>query len=201
MELIVQDLRHGLRGLVREPGFAAISILTLALGMGATTAMFGVVRGVLLAPLPYSDPESRVMIWSRWTGWDKTWVSPIEVQDYRHRVRSFRSVAAWDSGQVNLTGVAQPERVGAGRVTANSFEVLGARPVHGRRFRRGEDLSGTSARVVVLSHGLWQRRFGGNLGILGRTMQIDGESHQNRRHHAERIQAAHRFSRGLRRAH
>jgi putative ABC transport system permease protein len=178
MDLLLQDIRHGIRGLVREPGFAAVAILTLALGMGATTAMFGVVRGVLLAPLPYSDADSRVMVWSRWTGWDKTWVSPIEVQDYRQRVRSFRGVAAWESGQVNLTGGVQPERVGVGRVTANTFEVLGARPLHGRGFQRGEDASGTGARAVVLSHGLWQRRFGGDQGVLGRTMQIDGASYQ-----------------------
>jgi putative ABC transport system permease protein len=178
MDLLLQDIRHAVRGLVREPGFAAIAILTLALGMGATTAMFGVVRGVLLAPLPYSDADSRVMIWSRWTGWDKTWVSPIEIQDYRQRVRSLRGVAAWESGQVNLTGGVQPERVGVGRVTANTFEVLGAHPRHGRGFQRGEDASGTGARVVVLSHGLWQRRFGGDQGVIGRTMQIDGASYQ-----------------------
>jgi putative ABC transport system permease protein len=178
MDLLLQDIRHAVRGLVREPGFAAVAILTLALGMGATTAMFGVVRGVLLAPLPYSDADSRVMIWSRWTGWDKTWVSPIEIQDYRQRVRSLRGVAAWESGQVNLTGGVQPERVGVGRVTANTFEVLGAHPLHGRGFQRGEDASGTGARVVVLSHGLWQRRFGGDQGVLGRTMQIDGASYQ-----------------------
>jgi putative ABC transport system permease protein len=178
MDLLLQDIRHAVRGLVREPGFAAIAILTLALGMGATTAMFGVVRGVLLAPLPYSDADSRVMIWSRWTGWDKTWVSPIEIQDYRQRVRSLRGVAAWESGQVNLTGGVQPERVGVGRVTSNTFEVLGAHPLHGRGFQRGEDASGTGARVVVLSHGLWQRRFGGDQGVLGSTMQIDGASYQ-----------------------
>jgi putative ABC transport system permease protein len=178
MDLLLQDIRHAVRGLVREPGFAAIAILTLALGMGATTAMFGVVRGVLLAPLPYSDADSRVMIWSRWTGWDKTWVSPIEIQDYRQRVRSLRGVAAWESGQVNLTGGVQPERVGVGRVTANTFEVLGAHPLHGRGFQRGEDASGTGARVIVLGHGLWQRRFGGDQGVLGRTMQIDGASYQ-----------------------
>jgi putative ABC transport system permease protein len=178
MDLLLQDIRHAVRGLVREPGFAAIAILTLALGMGATTAMFGVVRGVLLAPLPYSDADSRVMIWSRWTGWDKTWVSPIEIQDYRQRVRSLRGVAAWESGQVNLTGGVQPERVGVGRVTANTFEVLGAHPLHGRGFQRGEDASGTGARVVVLSHGLWQRRFGGDQGVLRSTTQIDGASYQ-----------------------
>ena len=93
MDLFLLDVRHGARALSREPGFAAIAILTLALGMGATTAMFGVVRGVLLAPLPYADAESRVMIWSRWTGWDKTWVSSAEIRDYlassgRHRLAS-----------------------------------------------------------------------------------------------------------------
>ena len=178
MELVLQDVRHAFRGLVREPAFAAISILTLALGMGATTAMFGVVRGVLLAPLPYSNADARVMVWSRWTGWDKTWVSPIEVQDYRQRIRSFRSVAAWQSGQVNLTGDAQPERVGAGRVTANTFDVLGARPLHGRGFQRGEDATGTGARVVVLSHGLWRRRFGGDPSVVGHSMEIDGARYQ-----------------------
>ncbi len=178
MDLVLQDVRHAFRGLVRERAFAVISILTLALGMGATTAMFGVVRGVLLAPLPYSNADARVMVWSRWTGWDKTWVSPIEVQDYRQRIRSFRGVAAWQSGQVNLTGDAQPERVGAGRVTANTFDVLGARPLHGRGFQRGEDATGTGARVVVLSHGLWQRRFGGDPSVVGHSMEIDGARYQ-----------------------
>jgi predicted permease len=173
METFFQDVRYALRGMRRSPGFTAAAVLTLGLGMGATTAIFSVVRAVLLSPLPYEEPERRVMIWSRWKDFDKTWVSDAEVFDYRQLCRSLQSVAAWGSSEANLTGGAEPVRVGVGQVTANTFETLGARPVFGRGFSEVEDLPGGEP-VVVLGHGLWQSRFGGDPGILGRVIELDG---------------------------
>src|SRR6266567_3818061 len=104
METFLQDLKFGVRGLARNPGFAAVAVLTLALGVGANAAIFSVVNAVLLRPLPWSDPARTVMIWSRWTAFDKTWVSEGEVVDYRRRVRAFTDIAAWSDGQINITG-------------------------------------------------------------------------------------------------
>ena len=118
------------------------------------------------------------MVWSRWTGWDKTWVSSAEVRDYRQRSRLLRDVAAWNTGQANLTGNGDPERVGAGQVTANILRALGAGPMLGRGFREGEDATGDGAAVVLLGHGLWQRRFGGDPTLVGKTIQLDGRSYE-----------------------
>ena len=174
MQSLLQDFRFGFRALRRQPGFAAVAVVTLALGMGATSAIFSVFRAVLLSPLPYSEPDRRVMVWSRWTGWDKTWVSSAEVRDYRQRSRLLREVAAWSTGQTNITGSGEPERVGAGQVTANILQALGAVPMLGRGFLAGEDATGDGAAVVLLGHGLWQRRFGGDPAVVGRTIQLDG---------------------------
>jgi putative ABC transport system permease protein len=176
LDTLQQDFRFALRGLMRQPGFAAIAVTTLALGLGASAAIFSVFRAVLLAPLPYAEPDRRVMVWSRWTGWDKTWVSAAEVRDYQQRARQLDAVAAWATSQVNLTGSGDPERVGAGQVTANILDVLGARPLIGRGFQPGEDVSGEGAAVALLGHGLWQRRYGGDSGIVGRLIEIDGRS-------------------------
>ena len=176
MGVFLQDVRYALRGLRRSPGFAAAAVMTLALGMGATTAIFSVVRSVLLAPLPYAEPERRVMIWSRWKDFAKTWVADGEVADYRRFVPSLESVAAWGSDEANLTGGgAEPVRVGVGQVTANTFETLGARPLLGRGFTEEEDRPGGEP-VAVLGYGLWQNRFGGDAGVLGRSIELDGVS-------------------------
>ena len=124
--------------------------------MGATSAIFTVIRAVLLAPLPYAEPERRVAVWSRWVGFDKTWLADGELMDYRHLVPSFESVAAWDVGEANLTGgEGEPARVGTAAVTANTFSTLGARPQIGPDFTDDEDLPG-GAPVAVLGYGLWQ---------------------------------------------
>ncbi len=176
MEVFLQDVRYAVRGLRRSPGFAAAAILTLALGMGATTAIFSVIRSVLLAPLPYAEPERRVMIWSRWTGFPKTWVSDGEVVDYRRYVSSLESVAAWGADEANLTGGgSEPVRVGIGQITANTFDTLGARPLIGRGFTEAEDAPGGEP-VAVLAYGLWQNRFGGDPGVVGRAIELDGVS-------------------------
>jgi putative ABC transport system permease protein len=174
MHAILQDLRHASRALLRQPGFAAVAIVTLALGLGATSAIFSVFRAVLLAPLPYDQPDRRVMIWSRWTGFNKTWVSSSEARDYATQPRLIKDVAAWGTARVNLTGSGEPERVGAGVVTANLLKALGASPMLGHGFSPGDDASGQGAPVVLLGHGLWARRFGADPSIVGRTILLDG---------------------------
>ena len=168
-----QDLRYGARSLARTPAFTAVAVLTLALGIGANAAIFSVTRAVLLAPLPYADPGRTVAVWSRWTGWDKTWVSEAELLDYR-RTKSLRNVGAWRTTQANLTGAnLEPERVGAAQVTPTVFTALGARSLLGRPFTPDEEVQGRDT-VVVLGHALWQRRFGGDPAVLHRRIRVDG---------------------------
>ena len=173
METLWQDIRYGARALVRTRSFTGVAVLTLGLGIGANAAIFSVARAVILAPLPYADTDRTVAIWSRWAGWDKTWVSEAELLDYRGS-RSLRDVGAWSTTQANLTGInAEPERVGAARVTPNVFTALGARALHGRTFTPDEEVEGRD-QVVVLGHALWQRRYGGDPRVLHRTIRVDG---------------------------
>jgi len=177
MDTFFQDLRFGARTLARNAGFAAVAVLTLGLGVGANAAIFSVVNAVLLRPLPWSDPDRTVMIWSRWNAFDKTWVADGEVNDYRRRASTLTDVSAWGDGQVNLTGDGEPERVAAGSVTANLFSTLGVSPIRGRLFTAAEDVEG-GPRVVLIGYGLWQRRWAGDPAIVGRSIQIDGEAYQ-----------------------
>ncbi len=176
-ETFLHDLRFGARLLARHPGFTAVAVVTLALGIGANAAIFSVVNAVLLRPLPWAEPARAVMIWSRWTAFDKTWVATGEVVDYRRRARTLQEVAAWGAGQVNITGNGEPERVAAGSVTANTFSVLGVGAAIGRTFSASEDLP-KGPNVVVLGHGLWSRRYASDPGIVGRSIQIDGRPYQ-----------------------
>jgi putative ABC transport system permease protein len=173
----VQDLRFGARSLRRNPSFAAIAVLTLALGIGANAAIFSVVNAVLLEPLPWSQPDRAVMIWSRWVAFDKTWVATGEVVDYRRRASTLSEVAAWGDGQVTLTGDGEPERVAAGNVSANLFSALGVTPLLGRTFTATEDLPNGPS-LVVLSHSLWSRRYAADPNITGRTIQINGRAYE-----------------------
>ena len=172
MDALLQDLRTAFRALRRSPGFTAAALMTLALGIGATSAVFSVVRAVLLAPLPYAEPDRRVLIWSRWVGFDKTWLSDQEVVDYRTQSRTMTTVAAWTTAQQNLTGDGDPLRVGVGLVTANTFEVLGAQPALGRTIRLEEDVP-NGPPVAVLGYRLWQARYGGDPGIIGRKVLLN----------------------------
>jgi putative ABC transport system permease protein len=167
-----QDITGGIRGLVKSPGFATAALITLALGIGATSAIFSVVKAVLLSPLPYSDTDRRVLIWSRWTGFDKTWLSDQEVVDYRNFARTMTAVAAWTTAQQNLTGDGDPLRIGVGLVTANTFEVLGATPLVGRGIAVEEDQP-KAPPVAVLSYRLWQARFGGDPSVVGRRVLLN----------------------------
>ena len=176
-ETFSQDLRFGARALRRNPAFAAIAILTLALGIGANAAIFSVVNAVLLRPLPWGDADRAVMIWSKWTAFDKTWVSTGEVVDYRRRASTLSDVAAWSDGQVNLTGAGEPERVAAGSVSANTFSTLGTAPILGRTFTATEDVPNGPA-LAVLGHALWSRRYAADRSIAGRTIQINGRPYE-----------------------
>jgi predicted permease len=177
METFLHDLRYGARTLVRNPGFACVAVLTLALGVGANAAIFSVVNAVLLRPLPWGDADRTVMIWSRWNAFDKTWVSDGEVNGYRRETRTLADVAAWSDGQMNLTGDGEPERVAGASVTANLFSVLGTPAIKGRVFAAGEDVP-NGPKVAVIGYGLWQRRYAGDPSIVGRTIQIDGAPYE-----------------------
>ena len=171
------DVRYALRRLRRSPGFTAVAGLTLALGMAANAAIFSVADAVMLEPLPYAEPDTRVMVWSRWKRFTKTWVNPAEMHAYAERCPSLAEVAYWGTQPVNLTGGGEAVRVTVGRVSASTFDVLGVRPVLGRGFRVEEDRPG-GPRVAVLGHELWQGRYLGDPSVLGRQIEVDGVPHE-----------------------
>ncbi|HEX2444574.1 MAG TPA: ABC transporter permease [Vicinamibacterales bacterium] len=174
----VQDLRYASRGLWRSPGFSVVALVTLALGVGLTTAIFGALDAVLLRPLPWGEPDRTVMIWSKWISFDKTWLADGEVLDYRSRSRTMHTVAAWSDGQTNVTGGgAEPERVAFAQATANIFDALVVRPVAGRTYTVEEDVPNGPA-VAVISYELWQRRYGGEASTVGRSIELNGHPYQ-----------------------
>ncbi len=173
---MLADLRLAVRMLQNRPLFSLMVVLTLALGIGANTAIFSVVNSVLLRPLPYRAPADLAMIWSKWTNFEKTWVSAWELVQYRDQKRLFQDVAAWGSGSgVTITGDQGPENVPAAEVTANLLPLLGVAPVAGRVIASEEDVP-NGPRVVLVAHDLWIRRFGGDPGLVGRTLTLDGAS-------------------------
>ncbi len=181
MLTLLQDLRYGARTLARSPGFAVLAILTLALGVGATTAIFSVVNGVLLRPLPYREPDRIANLWVHFGvgAQDLPAMSPGDFRDYQQRSRSFEMLAAGSGPQVvGATGAltdngSEAERVDVSAVTANFFPLLGVDPVHGRHFTPEEEAVG-GPRVAMLSNGLWRRRYGADPHIVGRRIRLDG---------------------------
>jgi putative ABC transport system permease protein len=169
-----QDLRFGLRMLLKHKGFTAIAILTLSLGVGANTAIFSIVNAVLLRPLPFAEPE-RLLWFGGWVGNDKEQgVTPADFLDYREQCQSFMQIAASvsDGIPMNLSGGGEPERIKGGYVTANYLDVFGVKPALGRTFAAEEGLEGGD-RAVVLSHALWERRFGADPSIINQTITLD----------------------------
>jgi len=171
-----QDLRYGLRMLRRNPLFAALSVITLTLGIGASTAMFSVVNAVLLAPLPFPDSDRLVQIWDSKpeAGWSQVSLTHANFWDMRDMVREFSDVGALTFTTLNMTGSGSPERFSAAVVSVGFLRALRVTPVAGRLFADGEDQSGHDNGVVVLSHRLWQSRFGSNPAIVGRSLALDG---------------------------
>ena len=167
-------LRHAARALRRSPAFTGLAVLTLGLGIGAVTAVFSVVDGVLLEPLPYGEPRRAAMLWSSWKDFPETWVSWDEYEVYGSEVPALAAVALWElSSPVTLGGADEPERVLAAGASESLFRVLGVRPALGRGFLAAEDRPGGDP-VALISDRLWRRRFAGDPGILGRMVDVDG---------------------------
>jgi predicted permease len=167
-----QDIRFSLRQLRRNPGFTIVALVTLALGIGANTAIFSVVRGVLLRELPYADPDRLVRVFSH-VERGRASVSAVDFTDWRQQSTTFSSLAASEESTVNLTGSGTAERYTQARVSANMFQLLGVRVSLGRSFLQGEDTP-TAPRIVILSDGLWRGRFGGDPAIIGKSITLDG---------------------------
>lgn len=179
MDTILKDIKYGLRGLIKRPGFSAIALLTLALGIAATTATFTVVDSVLLRSLPFRDPGRLAIIHNQLPKIDlpRTPVSGPQFMDYSRQSDAFESTAALGTRNFNLTGVATPERLQAGRVTATFFPTLGVNPVAGRFFVAEEDRTG-AGRVAVLSSSLWRRQFNSDPAVLNSSIQLNAISYQ-----------------------
>ena len=177
MRVLIQDLLFALRQMGRRPGFTAVVVLTMALGIGANAAIFSVLDAVLLRPLPYNKPEQLIKVWTRFTGIglpnDQNWVSAPEFRDLQQLNRSFSDLAAIDSGSFNLGVKGSPQRVVGASVSPSLFNMLGAQPLVGRTFLAEEAQPGRD-HEVVLSYGLWRRVFGGNPNVVGSTIDIDG---------------------------
>lgn len=175
MNAFLQDVRYSFRTLWRNPAFASVAVLTLALGIGANTAIFSVVNGVLLKPLEYRQPERLVFIASQFPtlGFDEFWVSPPEYRELQQNMRSFSDIGAWRTGSVSLSGIDTPVRVPSAVASAELFRTLGVSPELGRTFTPEEDTEGGSA-VAVISHELWTRVYGQDAKIIGRTIEADG---------------------------
>ena len=178
METLFKDVRYGIRSLLKRPGFTAIVVITLALGIGANSAVFSVVNEMLLRPLPYPNSNQLVMIWGKLPahGLDKLNVSPPEFVDYRDRNHSFSAIAVYASLGRNLTGAGDPERINVTFVTTGFFSALDTRPLSGRSFITEEDQPGHDE-VAIISYALWQRRFAGVSNIVGKNIMLDGVSH------------------------
>lgn len=174
LEDFARDLRVGLRALARQRGFAAVSILTLAIGIGGTTAVFGAVYGILLAPLPYASQDRLVTVWqtNTKTGATREEVSPANFLDWRQRSRTFAYLAVAEPWSLDYLSPDGPDRLSTAAVTEGFFDALGARPLLGRTFLPEESKAGRN-QVVVLSEGAWRTRFGADSSLVGRTMVLD----------------------------
>jgi putative ABC transport system permease protein len=184
LDMVMQDIRYGCRMLRRNPAFALVASLTLALGIGATTAIFSIVNAVLWRDLPYRDARHLVQLWE--TNPDRNWTdaecAPANVADWRRENQSFEDMAAYSGRSRDawvhnfaLTGVGEPERLSGMTVTADFFTVLGVQPAVGRGFLPEEEWDGRDE-ALVISDGLWRRRFGGDPAIAGRTVSLDGRA-------------------------
>ena len=176
MTNVLSDLKHGVRVLVRTPLFTVCTVAALAIGIGATTALFSVVHALLIKPLPYMNAESLVVVWEHNLPRNRprNVISPANFLQWRERSRSFESLAAFSQNRVTLTGSGEPQELATIVVTANVFDTLGVAPMLGRGFVRGEDQDG-APRTMILSHAAWLRQFGGDAAAIGRSVTVNGE--------------------------
>jgi putative ABC transport system permease protein len=179
MGTFLQDLRYALRVLLKNPGFTLVAVVTLALGIGANTAIFSVVNTVLLKPLPYPNPENLVKVWTHFTGIglpnDQNWFSPPEFRDVQQQNRSFSDLSVVNTGTYNLGVSGNPQSLNGATVSPSFFTILGVNPLLGRTFSPDEAQQGRD-RVVVLGFGLWQRVFGSDPQVVGKDVVIDGRT-------------------------
>ncbi len=175
MDTLLQDIRFGFRMLIRNPGFTAVAVLTLALGFGANTAIFSAVNAILLKPLPLHQPDRLLQLWETESALDRAPFAPQDYLDWQARNHTFSGMTlmGWPASY-NLSGAGVPQRAAGEPTEANFFSVLGVAPLAGRTFRTGEDRAGAN-HVAVLSYGFWQRQFGGDRGVLGREVRLNGE--------------------------
>ena len=175
---LVQDVRYGVRGLLRTPGFTLVAVLTLALGIGANTAIFGVVRGVLMRELPYPAPERLVRLWQVAPETPKGYLSVPDMEDWRANSKSLEAAGAYQYAEgrsgMDMLGDGEPVRLQMAFVTDGVFQAVGSAPLLGRPLQPQDHVHG-QASVVVMSHGLWQRRFGGSADVVGRTVTLDNK--------------------------
>jgi predicted permease len=178
MGTLWQDLRFGVRMLLKKPGFTIVAVFTLALGIGANSAIFSLVNGLLLRPLPYKDSDRLVVIWTHSPGANvaQDWPSPGQFSAIKSQNSVFEELAIAQGTSVNMTGRAEPERLGVIRTSSPLFSMLGAKPLLGRVFLPQEDAPGQPP-AVILSYGLWQRRFGADTNIIGQSLTLNGKSY------------------------
>src|SRR5215475_13068644 len=178
MQTFIQDLRYGARMLLKKPGFTIVAVVTLALGIGANSAIFSVVNSLLLRPLPYRDSERLAIIWTHSPGANvaQDWPSPGQFSAIKSHNTVFEELALALGEGVSITGMTEPEIVGAVRTSSVMFSLLDAHPALGRAFLPEEDTP-DKAPTVILNWGFWQRRFGGDSKAIGRSIMIDGQSH------------------------
>ena len=176
METLLRDIRYGVRSLLKRPGFTAIALVALALGIGANTAIFSLVNAVLLRPLPFAEPDRLVWVWGNIkNGGNRASVSPLDFLDYRQQNSTFEEFAASMQLRLNYTGGSEPERLEANGVTGNYFQALGAKPAFGRTFLLENEKPGND-QVAVLSYSFWQKRFVGDPAIINKAITLDGRS-------------------------
>jgi len=175
MENLLTDLRYGIRTALKNPGFSIIAVASLALGIGANTAIFSLVNAVLLKPLPFHEPDRLVMLWEDQSsiGFPRAEVAAANYVDWKNQNQTLDDVAALNWKNFNMTSDGEAERVLARGVTANFFQLLGVEPVVGRKFLDEEDSK--AQKVAILSYGLWKSRFAGDPGIVGRTIRLNDE--------------------------
>ena len=171
----MNDLKFAFRQLLKNPGFTAVAVLTLALGIGANTAIFSVIYGVLLKPLPYRDPEQLIRVFESSASQPKFPMSAGDFQDYRELNSTLASLALYTRQDLELSKDDQPELLAGLRITSGYFDVLGERPMLGREFRREDEAPGNH-HVVILSNGVWKRRFNSDPTIIGKTVSLTGEA-------------------------
>jgi len=176
MKTLLQDIRYGLRMLLKSPSFTLIAVITLALGIGANTAIFSLVNSVLVRPLKYKEPDQLVMVWEDESsvGFPRDTPAPGNYADWKSQNQSFEDMAAMDERDYDLTGEGEPEKLPAFGVTSNFFSLLGVNPALGRNFTAEEDKPGAS-KVAIISYSLWQTRFGADQSIIGRKVLLNGE--------------------------